>query len=215
GATTIRYKVTAQAHEGVGGMHCVTGRVEVTAQGTLEFSRARQVELALRVVEPPETTVELCQARKSGRLEQGVLLAQVGEEFELFFRLSGPTEARGMVEVYHPSATEEVEPFQILERFDVSVVNRAVIQPSASPPPVVSASGTSKSWLEALPEGGTRQLFEHLDTYGSVTEDQAISMLGGARNVRRFSLKFEEYVKLVPFRARIATVAGVKRYTKE
>lgn len=217
GATTIRYKVTAEAQVGVGGMHCVTGRVDVTAQGNLEFSRAREVELALRVVEPPETTVELCQARRNGRLDQGVLFAQVGEEFELFFRLTGPTEARGMVEVYHPSATEDVEPFQIRERFDLSVVSRpAAVAPEPTPvAPAPAKPSVSKSWLELLPDGAVRQFFEHLDTYDVVTEDQAIAILGSHSKVRRFSVKFDEYVKLVPFRARIENVAGVKRYTKE
>lgn len=215
GATTIRYKVSAEAQDGVGGMHSIIGRVDVTAQGNLEFSQAREVELAVRVIEPPETTVELCQARKSGRVEHGSLFAGVGEDFELFFRLSGPAEGRGLVEVYHPSAAEDVEPFQIRQRFDVSVVRSTGEYQIAVPKPAADPPTTSKSWLEQLPEGGVRQLFEHLDTYGSVTEDQASTMLGGAKKVRRFSMRFDEYKKLVPFRVRIDAVAGVKRYTKE
>jgi hypothetical protein len=40
-------------------------------------------------------------------------------------------------------------------------------------------------------------------------------MLGDARGVRRFALRFEEYAGKVPFAVRIDVVGGVKRYVRE
>ena len=43
--------------------------------------------------------MELCQTRGGARLEGGAILAGVGEEFELFFKLTGPDDARVQVAV--------------------------------------------------------------------------------------------------------------------
>ncbi len=214
GATTIRYRVSAEARDGVAGMHCIVGQIEVVAQGSLDFGGSKEVELALRVVEPAQTSVELCQARLAGRLERGSLLATVGEPFELFFLLSGPAKSRAQIEIYHPSAAQAVDPITVSERFDI---NRVVARPAAVARQQAPSGepSPSRDWLQQLPEGGVRELFEHLTTYGAVTESEAITMLGSARKLRRFSSRFDDYAKLAPFKARIVVVAGVKRYAKE
>jgi hypothetical protein len=40
-------------------------------------------------------------------------------------------------------------------------------------------------------------------------------MLGGARQLRRFSLRFEELVPLTPLKVQIENAAGVKRYVRK
>ena len=67
----------------------------------------------------------------------------------------------------------------------------------------------------AVPEPGVRQVFEHLAAHGTVTENEAAAMLGGARGLRRFALQFEAYAQKAPFDVRIDVVAGVKRYVRE
>jgi hypothetical protein len=216
GASTVSYRVAAEGREPVAGMHCFSARVELAAQTTLDFAGAKEVELALRVQDARDATLEVCQVRGAARLERGSLVAAVGDEFEVFFRLLGPTESRALVEVFHPSATAEVKPCIIERRFEITLVRGA--QPLATKlPPGVAATpvSTSRDWLTRLPDDGARQVFEHLAQHGAVTEQEAAAMLGSQRRLRRFALKFEELAALAPFAVRIQSVAGVKRYVRE
>jgi hypothetical protein len=91
----------------------------------------------------------------------------------------------------------------------------------APPAPALQASSVQVTrrgeliWLEELPDGGVRRLFEHLAVHGAVTESEAAVMLGGARGLRRFTLDIASFAKKVPFSVRIEVVAGVKRYVRE
>ncbi len=207
GSDSLRYTVSASAREGVLGMHCLAARLDVAAQGALAFGGTREVELTLRVVEDVSATVELCQVRGGARLHAGAILAPVGEEFELFFKLSGPGDARVRVELLHPAALADVSPCIVDARFAVSGAGRA------SPAPRAGTEAGS-GWLADLPEG-VRQLFEHLSAHGAVTEAEATTMLGSGRALRQFSARFEEYAARAPFGVRIDAVAGVKRYVRE
>jgi hypothetical protein len=60
-----------------------------------------------------------------------------------------------------------------------------------------------------------RQFFNHLEKHGTVTEEEAASLLGGVRQARRFSSKFETFAAKAPFAARIDVIGGVKRYVRE
>jgi len=212
GGSTLRYGVHAQACEGVAGLHCLEARVEVAAQRALDFGSSKDIELGLRVRDVEGVQVELVQTRGPARIAGGLVVAGVGERFELFFRLSGAADARVQVELHHPSAAAEVAPCVPDARFAVTATGA----PSpAGGPPSPAAAGSRMSWAERLPEGGVRQLFEHLAAHGAVTEGEAAGMLGGPRALRRFASRFEEYAERAPFRVGIAVVAGVKRYVRE
>ncbi len=190
-------------------MHCLEARVEVTAQRELDFGGVHEVELGLRAPEAPEVRVELCQTRGGARLSTGSVVATVGEQFELFFRLIGPTDARVLVELRHQGADAEVVPCVVEGRFAVTA--RGVVE--VAPPG--TAAGSGLAWLTSLPDPAVRKLFEHLAAHGAVTETEAAAMLGGQRALRRFALKFEEYASRAPFGVRIDVIAGVKRYVRE
>jgi hypothetical protein len=211
GGSTLQYAIRVSALEDVAGMHCVEARIEVVAQRALDFGSPKDIELALRVLDAEDVQVELCQTRGNARIVVGAVHASVGERFELFFRLSGSSDARVLIEVYHPSAVENVDPGRPDARFTV-IATRPSSSTSA-PTGVVTAGGGS--WIEDLPDGGVRQVFEHLATHGTVTENEAAVMLGGARGLRRFALQFEELARRAPFTVRIDVVAGVKRYVRE
>ena len=212
GGSTLQYGITAEAREGVAGMHCLEVKVDVVDQGALDFGGARDIELSLRVPDQGDVQVELCQARGNARMVGGAVQATVGEPFELFFRLSGSSDARVRVELHHSGAVADVLPCVPQARFAV-LATRA---PSSSqlPRPVATPPGRAR-WLEQLPEGGVRQVFEHLAAHGTVTENEAAAMLGGARGLRRFALQFEALVLKAPWGVRIDVVAGVKRYVRE
>ena len=212
GGSGIRYGVTAEAREGVAGMHCIEARVEVLAQQSLDFGSPQEIELAVRVPDAEDVQVELCQARGRARIAGSTIVAAVGEPFELFFRLSGATDARALIEIHHPSAVADVVPCVPDARFAVTAM-RAPASSAATPPAASPIAGTR--WLEQFPDPGIRQVFEHLAAHGAVTENEAAAMLGGPRGLRRFALQFEAHAQKAPFAVRIDVVAGVKRYVRE
>lgn len=213
GGSSLVYAVTAQASEGVGGMHCIEAKVEVVERRSLDFGSPKDIELALRVADAEGVQVELCQTRGKARIAGAGVMATVGERFELFFRLSGASEERVLVELHHPSAEVEVNPCVPEARFAVTANRAPSIAPKASPPAVASPPRTS--WLDQLPDDGSRLVFEHLAAHGTVTEDEVAKLLGGPRAARRFANRFEELAQKAPFGARIDVVAGVKRYVRE
>lgn len=214
GGSSVQYGIKAEASEGVAGMHCIEAKVEVIAHRSLDFGSPKDVELALRVPDLEGVQVELCQTRGKARIVGGMVVATVGERFELFFRLSGAADARALIEIHHPSAAAEVVPCVLDSRFTVTVTaTRAAVSPS--PAPAGDVGSSDASWLRQLPESGVRQVFEHLAAHGTVTENEAAAMLGGPRGVRRFAIQFEQYAQKAPFGVRIDVVAGVKRYVRE
>jgi len=206
GVDSLKYVVRAEAKDGVAGMHCIAARLEVRAQGALAFGGSREVELGLRVVDDEQVRVELCQVRGNARLAGGAVLVPAAEPFELFFKLTGPTDARVDVELLHLAAVADVESCVVGRRFTVAGTTAANRE---SPTPSVGSG-----WVEGLP-AGVRQLFEHLAAHGAVTETEAADMLGGPRQVRKFARNFEDYAAKAPFGIRIDVVAGVKRYVRE
>jgi hypothetical protein len=214
GGSTLHYRIVSEERDGVGGMHCLGVQVEVMAQGALDFGSALELELALRVAGSggmEDVQVELCQTRGQARIEGGVVVASVGERFELFFRLSGSTDARVRVEVYHPGGTAAVQPETVDARFAVT----AHRGPTMPPPAPQERPAGSPGWLDALPDEPTRKVFDHLTRHGVVTEPEAAAMLGGPRAARRFAVAFESLAAKAPFAVRIEVVAGVKRYVRE
>ncbi|MCC6811540.1 MAG: BREX-6 system phosphatase PglZ [Deltaproteobacteria bacterium] len=201
------YTISARAGEGLAGMHCIEAQVDVT-QGQM-FGGKRSIELGLVVHDAlPSATVELCQARRGAKVAGNVIQADIGVPFELFFRIVGATDARARVELRH-TGTEagDVRSTVLDERFSVTVAGGRA--PSAEAPP------STTSWLAELPAGGVRQVFEHVEKHGAITETEAANMLGGARELRKFAREFEDFAKKAPFRVRIEVVAGVKRYVRE
>src|SRR5690606_758003 len=84
GGSSLRYAITAKALDGVAGMHCLEAQVSmITEQGTLDFGSVPEIDLALRVADPADVTVELCQTRGGARTAHGAIRATVGAPFEV------------------------------------------------------------------------------------------------------------------------------------
>jgi chromosome segregation ATPase len=78
------------------------------------------------------------------------------------------------------------------------------------------APATAENWEERFEDAMVRSVFVQLQKYGSVTEAELTQMLAGnPRKARQFALKFEEYLELVPFKARVEIAASGKRYVRE
>ena len=204
GGGTIRYALHAEAKEGVAGFHCLEGQLRVAAQEGLPFGGPRELDVALRATGAPDVLCEVFDVRGVARRVGGGIRATVDGAFEVFFRLTGPADRRVQVELFHPTGAEQVEAGRTSRRFAVA---------GASVETAVDAS--DRSWLDELPAGGVRRLFEHLSSHGSITEAEAVDLFGGPRKLRRFSMKFESYAALAPFGVRIEVSAGGKRFVRE
>ena len=211
GGTNSRFEIEARVLDGVAGMHCVSARVKSPRQGELGFAGAREIELAVRAPEDADVRVEPCQARGGATVSGGSIMARVDEPFELFFRLHGPSDQKVVIELHHLGAEAEVVPLVVDGRFAVTAAR------SSEKPDGNGAAGakTQQTWLQDLPEGGVRQVFSHLASYGMVTEQEATAMLGGPREFRKFSNALEEYTRRAPFDVRTETTNNVKRYIRE
>jgi hypothetical protein len=206
GGTVAAFKVSATVAQGVAGMHCVEITVEPLQTSFLDFGGPSELEIGLELREASEAKVELCQTRGKARLASGVIAATVGQRFELFFRLTAPTTGRAQVAIVSRAVQTQMDPFVFEEWFDVTAERLSRVPV----PPVVSSG-----WAEALPEGGVREVFQHLFVHGSITETELSSMLGGPRGARKFANTVQDYEKKVPFRVRAEVVGNVKRYVKE
>jgi len=222
GGSTQQFKIIAQQLQGVAGLHCLEIQVKTVEQLALSFGSRNRIELALQCPDAPNLQVELIQARGSAQLNGSVIQAPVGELFELFFRLSGTSQEKVRVEVFHPSATDQVSPCIPEARFLVSALSTApqrpseVSAPDTQPAPATIPESAMPQWLEDLSEDGKiRQLFAHLAAHGAITEPEVAAMLGSPRAARRFSLQVDALASRAPFSVRVVMVGEVKRYVKE
>jgi len=210
------FGVVAEVADGVAGMHCLVITVQPVQTSFLEFGGPKALELGLQVEQAPEVQIELCQTRGSAKLESGAIVATVGQRFEVFFKLRAAVPGRVQLAVVPRTVQTKLESCVIESWFEVTPT-RASQSPASSrsgeiavaPPPVALVPG--KQWAQALPEGGVREVFLHLDAHRSITESELANMLGGQRGARKFANLLDEYQRKTPFRVRIEVVAGLKQ----
>ena len=202
----------------VGGWHCISATLLLASEHNgLGFEEDIQVEVGLRVVEELDVTLELCQVRGDGtELKSRTMLAKVGSPFEVFFRLLGNKDTRSRVEFYHPAAKDDVQPIVFKDRFTVTVVGHST-QADKTDGTKGSASIeiAADSWVNIFEDEGVRRFFHHLEKHGTVTDEQAQTLLGGPRKARRFATQFESHAARAPFEVRIDVVGNIKRYVRE
>jgi hypothetical protein len=222
GGSTQQFQILAQQKQGLGDYLCLEIQVKTVEQLALAFGGRSRIELALKCPDNPDLKVELSQARGAAQLKDSLIQAPVGEAFELFFRLIGSSQEKVRVEVFHPSAIDQVASCIPEARFLVTALSTAPQRPSDGEghQPVAAPAGghdsASPPWLDTLSEDGKiRQLFAHLEAYGAITEPEVAAMLGSPRAARRFALQVDELASRAPFSVRIVVVGEVKRYVKE
>ena len=222
GGSSQQFQIEAQQRQGVAGLHCLEIQVKTVEQLALAFGSRNRIELSLKCPDDPDLQVELAQARGAAQLNGSVIQAPVGESFELFFRLSGSSQEKVRVEVFHPSATDEVAPCIPDARFLVSALSTAPQRPSEvatqdpQPAPATTPESAMPQWLEDLSDDSKiRQLFAHLAAHGAITEPEVAAMLGSPRAARRFALQVDALASRAPFSVRVLVVGEVKRYVKE
>ena len=224
GSEDLRYAVEIEDTGSVAGVHYIRARVQaIKGQTGLAFAEASQVDLDLRVVDDDAIDRHLIEATAGACLDGDRVLVQMGQPFKLIFRLTGRRPARPQVELFHSSGTHVVAEARPAARFDVEITHAAAV-PVSTPVPVAAqaapiaapspAAAPQPTWLTTYDDPGVRAVFAHIETYSSITEEEATTMLGGARNMRAFSRNFEAHGQRAPFLVRIDVVGGIKRYVK-
>ncbi len=211
GGATVTYQIEARAGAALAGMHCVKARIVPAAQTSLSYGGSAELELALEGAGGTDVQVELCDAR-GARVSGGSVIATVGQELELFFRLTGDAEERVPVRLRHATRSAAVAPATTEERFQVVLRTRPAA-PAAAVPPTAPAVPAVPDWLAALPDG-VREVFRQLAEHGSINEQEATRLLGGARQFRNFSLHLEDYKARAPFAVRVDVSSGTKCYVR-
>jgi hypothetical protein len=208
GATTVRYKATGFAEDPVGGLHRIRATLRIASQHELVFGGKREVELQLVALDGTDVAVDLVEA-DGARIAGGALVAPLETPFWVAFRLRGNEALRSRVALRGALGGDDVIALELERRFSVEVV------PGLAPAVTSASSKPGTAWLDALPEGGVREVFAHILEFGGINEVDATRMLGGGRPFRKFSREFERHASLAPFEVRIDASSGQKRYVRE
>lgn len=209
------YAIEVEPQPDVVGLHRLRVRLCFAKQTTtsLGFAAARAVDLALRVADRDDIRVIFKDAAGPGTLKAGRLQLPVGEAWmEVFFGLEGPTDERVRIEVYHPNNVEKVKSATPEQWYSVSGSTVSLpkgTKPASLPPPAPEV------WAGTIVDEGIRKVFLHIEKHGVVTEPEVTNLLGSPRAFRRFSLEFDMHLPKLPFRVRIETAEGGKRYVRE
>jgi hypothetical protein len=210
------YAIEVEALPDVLSLHRLRLRVVFAKQTTtsLGFAASRAVDLAVRVPERDDIRVIVKDVAGPSVVKTGRLQVDVGEVWtEVFFGLEGPVDDRVRVEVHHPDNVEKVrsttpDQWYSVSGTSVNTVTKATKPPSVPPP-------APEGWAGTIADEGIRKVFLHIEKHGVVTEPEVTNLLGSPRAFRRFSLEFETHLPKLPFKVRIETAEGGKRYVRE
>ena len=166
--------------EGVAGMHCVEAKVEHHRAarrwicGVPEGHRARTA----RARAAEDVQVELVpDARQGADRGRRTIVATVGEPLRALL----PPLRHRPTRVRSSRSTTEGRGGRRAVRAGRALRCHRSARYTRAGSPCVRRSKRVETGCEQLPEGGVRQVFEHLAAHGAVTEDEAAAMLGGPR----------------------------------
>lgn len=207
-----KYCVELQSQSDIAGFSRLKVRVKpaLDAQGVLNFTGAKTINLALKVPERPDIQVNIKDVPNVTFQNQQIPIAPDDDWIEVVFDLAGPQDERVRIEVYHPDASEDVKSAVLESYFKVAGKLRRKNEVDAP-----NSVQTSNDWHESFADPAVGQVFVHLEQHGSITEAELAGILGNPRKVRRFSVTFEEYLQKVPFSVRIEATSSGKRYVKQ
>ena len=217
GGYTLRLGITASAGDDVLGCRRMKARITCVDPHAMAGFLPTSLELALRPVDAPDVTLRLAEASGAARVQDGTLTAQLEQDFEVFFRLQGPTATRIQVELFHPTREHPVEPAAPAERFTVDVIQSAIRPTDArgSQPPVPPPARPQSAITDGMFGDRTVEaVFRHIEAYGAATEAEVVQILGSPSAARRFARNFEHHKSICPFPVAIESSGPAKRYVR-
>lgn len=209
GSDTV-YEIHAEALEDNLGRRRLRLKLRLAphATGALAFTGSSQVTLGLRAKDRPDILVTIVDVEGAALMQGGLLRVPTKDDWStVYFQLDGGGDERVQVEVFHPDGLEKIMPHLVAGWFDVATKGRTMAVPEAKP--------AVEAVVVGIEDAGFRSVFEHIERYGSVNEDEMAHILGNPRKVRSFAREFDELVKRVKFRVRIDTTGTMKCYVKE
>jgi hypothetical protein len=200
-----RFVVRVEPDEPIMGFHRVRLRVELRkedGQAPLTFAATRKVDVVLRARGAPGVEVVL------KNVAQGAVSLEPSSErwVEVIFELTGLTDER-----------VELEALVVGDESSLANPGRVytVTQRSGGLKAVSPVAPTSvEGWGERLGDASAGKAFDHLEKYGSLTEQELTQLLGGPRQARAFAMRFDEHKKRLSFEVIITHTAEGKRYEK-
>ncbi|MBI4818905.1 MAG: BREX-6 system phosphatase PglZ, partial [Deltaproteobacteria bacterium] len=227
GRSLAECAIEAEALPDVVGLHRLRVRLVLDKErSSLGFTASSRISVALRVPERADITTALRDATGAGTLQNGRLQLPVSQTWtELFFALEGPRDERARVELHHPDGVETVRAampeawFSVGSRLSRSAparpeTPRPTRRPS-KPPPVETTTTTVLAWADAFETEAVRKVFVHIEKHGAITEPEVTQFLGSPRAFRTFSREFDGYLLKLPFKVRVESGEGGKRYVKD
>lgn len=200
----VKYRLEAKTLSRV--MGC--SRLKVTLvkaeaeQGVLDFASGEKVSVALRVVD--ELGQVVIKDAPDAEVHNQQLLLEEGRATEVYFTISSQNEGKVAVELFHPDGVKDVAVCRPAEFFPI---DESRVKHASEPLHVTS-------WEQNLPEG-VRAVFQHIEHFHSITEDEVTGMLGSPRKTRRFSNDFDSYLPLIPFKVMVESAASGKRWVRK
>ncbi len=208
-------------------MHYIQAELTRKLESGFDWDNPPSIDLGIRVIDNGRVQAHVNHGDDGAQMEAGLWQVPIGRPFRLYFRLTGPRDARVRIKLVHPSGTEQLEIAEVKRWFAVTEVqpvrkpsviipDEPAIEPEA-PQDMSDETGNeaSEAWLDAFDDADARKMFEHLANHGSINEQEATQLLGKPRRLRRFACKFDEYKQLAPFVASIETINGMRRYVKQ
>jgi len=215
GGDTSRLTLTATARQPLMGRHCVAVRVD-REQETLGFGASDRVEFVMRVVGARGHRVQVHDVRGDVQAHSGVVKARIGHDFEVFFSVLGPPGDKVQVAIEPLVRSTMLDSTVLRARYAVSAQAPVLgTSPGASVGPASTSSESNRSsWLDELPDQATRDVFQHLQEHGTLTEAELVRLIGSARNARKFGLRLESLLTVAPFDVQVEAGASGKRYVR-
>jgi len=233
GGSDRRYQLRLHNFGSRSDMHSIKAELTRELESGFDWDNPTSIDLGIRVVDnDPSRSVQahVNHGDDGAQMEAGLWHVPIGRPFRLYFRLTGPRDARVRIELVHPSGTEQLEIAEIKRRFAVTEVQlpprrepitpaTTANEPEREPDTETHAdepdAPAPEPWLNAFDDADARKMFEHLANHGSINEQEATQLLGKPRRFRRFARNFDEYKELAPFVVGIETINGMRRYVKQ
>ncbi len=207
----VRFMVKVEPAEPIMGLHRLRVRVEPRkqeGQAPLTFASTRRIDVVLRARGAASVEVVVKDVVNAEAHGGAISLEPSSERWaEVLFELAGLTDERVEVEVL---VVDDESSLASPGRVYTVTQRRGGLKAT----PVAPVAAPLAGWGERLGDASAGKAFDYLEKHGAITEQELVQLLGSPRQVRAFSMRFDEYKPRLTFEVVITHTADGKRYEK-